>query len=93
MAYMIMLAEVETNLAECYGGGFCYLTMDLFGINEGGEVDESGNAIWSYNLKYFKELNSKNPGYKKIGYGWFNYFESGWEQRRKLLIECINETA
>lgn len=93
MAYMIMLAEVETNLHYWVDYGFCNMINLLFDCHNSGEV--GGSGFYNNVIKnFFPELQAKEYSeFELLQNGWPEWNDSGWEQRRNLLIECITETA
>jgi hypothetical protein len=87
-AYIIMLAEYETN-SEMRAQGFCWLIKELF--TEMGMMGcwETGKTI-----KWFPELAKRKPRkYATIWGLWFLNDKEGMERRRVILRQCINETA
>ena len=75
MAYMIMLAEWET---EPQYAGLCWLISQL--LDSGPHYYSKLNLI-----RDFPELGYRLPSNLSYGY-------DGYEFRRLILIQCINET-
>ena len=82
-AYIIMLAEAETDFEEwSMGWGLCHLINHVFGLKNIG-------CFWKFNCvieQYFPELQNKK------GFKWPIRNASGWQKRIKLLKQCIEET-
>jgi hypothetical protein len=89
-AYLIMLEEAEdptsysTLLYSPCLCGFCYMIGVLFRMGNG--------ASETIIRDYFPELYKRKPS-TAANLFWFTRNEAGWEERKKILLECINETA
>ena len=90
-AYIIMLAEAESG-TRITRHGFCRMAIELFDINVYPPPALQGLRMAFSD--FLPELYSKKPEFL-FGCYWYNIFEpdGGWDSRKQLLQQCINETA
>lgn len=86
-AYVIMLAEAERP-KRFKDYGLCELSYDVFEFKT-----EGSESHWVDNIRlFFPELYKKRTTDDNLS-KWFEYSKKGWNSRKKILKQCINETA
>lgn len=87
-AYIIMLREAELFYDFDNDYGLCKMSYDVLGLY----TYCYGHKNWIYNISnYLPELWAKRLT-DSVYSSWFTKDKKGWDERIKILKQCVKET-